>query len=51
MPLWYMEFSQKEYQSGLQCPPPGDLPDPGIEPRSPVPPALQEDSSPLGDGS
>ena len=26
-----MEFSKKEYWSGLPCPPPGDLPDPGIE--------------------
>ena len=24
-------FSRKEYQSGLSCPPPGDLPDPGVE--------------------
>ena len=28
-------------------PPPGDLPHPGIEPASPVPPALQVDSLPL----
>ena len=28
-------FSRQEYWSGLPCPPPGDLPDPGIEPRSP----------------
>ena len=28
----------------VSCPPPGDLPNPGIEPR---PPALQEDSLPL----
>ena len=34
-------FSKQEYWSGLSCPPPGDLPDPGIEPRSP---ALPEDS-------
>ena len=27
-----MEFSRQEYWSGLQFPPPGDLPDPGIEP-------------------
>ena len=27
-------ISQKEYWSGLPCPPPGDLPDPGIEPVS-----------------
>ena len=26
-----MGFSRQEYQSGLPCPPPGDLPDPGIE--------------------
>jgi len=25
-----MGFSRKEYWSGLPCPPPGDLPDPGI---------------------
>ena len=36
-----MEFSRQEYWSGLPCPPPGDLPNPGIEPRSP---ALQADS-------
>ena len=28
-------FSQQEYWSGVQFPSPGDLPDPGIEPRSP----------------
>ena len=38
-----MEFFRQEYQSGLPCPPPGDLPNPGIEPRAP---ALQEDSLP-----
>ena len=38
-----MGFSRKEYWSGEPCPPPGDLPDPGIEPRSP---ALQVDSLP-----
>ena len=27
-------FSRQEYRSGLQCPPPGDLPNPGIESRS-----------------
>ena len=34
-----MGFSRQEYWSGLPFPPPGDLPDPGIEPsslRSPV---------------
>ena len=30
-----MRFSRQEYWSGLLCPPPGDLPDPGIEPASP----------------
>ena len=29
-------FSRQEYWSGLPFPPPGDLPDPGIEPRSPT---------------
>ena len=28
-----MEFSRPEYWSGLPCPPPGDLPNPGIESR------------------
>ena len=36
-----MGFPRQEYWSGLQCPPPGDLPHPGIEPRFP---ALQMDS-------
>ena len=36
-----MGFSRQEYWSGLLCPPPGDLPDPGIEPGSP---ALKADS-------
>ena len=39
-----MGFSSQEYWSGLPCPPPGDLPDPGIEPASPMFPALQADS-------
>ena len=26
-----MGFSRQEYWSGLPCPPPGDLPDPGFE--------------------
>ena len=38
-----MGFSRPEYWSGLPFPAPGDLPDPGIEPRSPV---LQSDSLP-----
>ena len=37
-------FSRQEYWSGLPCCPPGDLPDPGIEPASP---AWQVDSLPL----
>ena len=36
-------FSRQEYWSGLPCPPPGDLPNPGIKPGSP---ALQPDSLP-----
>ena len=28
----FMEFSRQDYWSGLPCPSPGDLPDPGIEP-------------------
>ena len=31
-----MGFSRQEYKSGLPYPPPGDLPDPGIEPVSPA---------------
>ena len=38
-----MRFSRQEYWSGLPCPPPGDLSDPGIESRLP---ALQVDSLP-----
>ena len=34
-------FSRQEYWSGFPCPLPGDLPDPGIKPRSPT---LQADS-------
>ena len=36
-------FSREEYWSGLPFPSPGDLPNPGIEPRYP---ALQVDSLP-----
>ena len=35
-----MRFSRQEYWSGLPCPPPGDLPDPGIKPKSLASPAL-----------
>ena len=38
-----MEFSRQESWSGVPCPPPGDLPNPGIEPGSPT---LQADSLP-----
>ena len=31
-----MGFSRQEYWSGLPCPSPGDLPNPGIEPGSPA---------------
>ena len=31
-----MGFSRQEYWSGVPFPPPGDLPDPGIEPASPA---------------
>ena len=39
-----MGFSRQEYWSGLPFPSPGDLPDPGIKPRSA---ALQADSLPF----
>ena len=38
-----MEFSRREYWSGLPFPPPGDLSDPGMEHGFP---ALQADSLP-----
>ena len=38
-----LEFSRQEYWSRLPCPSPGDLPNPGIKPRSP---ALQADYLP-----
>ena len=38
-----MGFSRQGYWSGLPFPSPGDLPHPGIEPRSP---ALQADAFP-----
>ena len=41
-----MGFSRQEYWRGSPCPPPGDLPHPGIEPASPVSPALQAGSFP-----
>ena len=36
-----MEFSRQEYWNGLPCPPPGDLPGPGIKPKSLMSPALE----------
>ena len=36
-----MGFSRQEYWSELPCPPPGNLPDPGIERVSPEAPTLQ----------
>ena len=41
-----VEFSRQEHWSELPFASPRDLPDPGIEPRSP---ALQADSLPLSD--
>ena len=35
-----MGFFRQEYWSELPCPPPGDLPAPGIEPKSPMSPAM-----------
>ena len=35
-----MGVSRQEYWSGLPCPPPGDLPNPGIELASLMSPAL-----------
>ena len=40
---WSIEFSRQEYWSGLPFPSPGDLPNPGVEPRSS---ALQADTLP-----
>ena len=42
-----MGFPRQGYWSGLPFPPPGGLPDPGIEPRCPASHALQADSLPL----
>ena len=47
-----MEFSRQEYWSGLPFPPPGDRPDPGIKPTSPMSPVgsslpLSHQGSPL----
>ena len=45
--LLSIEFSRQEYCSGLPCPPPGDLSDPGMEPESPMFPSLQTNSLPV----
>ena len=37
----FLRFSRQEYWSGLPCPPAGDLPNPGIKPRTPT---VQADS-------
>ena len=42
--LLSMGFYRQEYWSGLPFPSPGDLPNPGIEPISPVASSLQADS-------
>ena len=42
-----MGFSRQEYWSGLTCPPPGDLPDPGFELASLMSPELAGASLPL----
>ena len=42
-----MGFPRQEYWSRLPLTPPGDLPNPGIEPRSLASSALQADSLPL----
>ena len=39
LPL-FMEFPRQEYSSRLPFPPPGNLPSPGKESKSPLPPAL-----------
>ena len=44
-----MGFSRQEYWSGLPFPSPGDLPDPGIEPRSPTLQADALTSAPPGE--
>ena len=47
----FIGFFRREYRSELPFPPPGDLPNPGIESKFPVSPALKADSllaEPLG---
>jgi len=45
-----MGFPRQDYCGGLPCPPPGNLPHPGIKPVSPAAPALQVDSLLLSHG-
>ena len=47
-PPLFMGFSRQEYKSGLPLLSPGDLPDPGIKPGSPVFQADSLPSEPLG---
>ena len=44
-----MGFSRQGYWSGLPFPPPGDLPEPGIKPRSPASQAGSFPSEPPGE--
>ena len=46
-----MGFSRQKYWSGSPFASPGDLPNPGMEPVSPMSPALQVNSLLLGQGS
>ena len=46
-----IEFSRQEYWNGLPYPPPGDLPDPEIEPMSPVLHTDSFNTEPLGSPS
>ena len=44
----FMEFSRQEYWSGWPSPPPGDVPNPGIEPTSPALSGRVFTTEPLG---
>jgi len=44
-----VKFSRQKYWNGLPFPSPGDLPDPGIKPGSPVPQADSLPSEPPGE--
>ena len=43
-----LEFSRKEYWGRFPCPAPGDLPDSGIKPASPVLAGIFFTTEPLG---